>query len=412
MTTRAADWLAGSTLLLILVLTALGFWPILFLGQPGTVWLWTTLAFLAFPVVGTVIVFHRPHQLIGWLFCAIGLGNSLSFAAESYAVYALVTRPGSLPSGEWAVWVQSMAAGVIWYLFFFTLLLFPTGQPPSRRWRPLLWGGMVVSSLFQLVLAIRPGIMLEAHTVSNPLGLDQAADVLALAETIILPLVVVLGLAFASSVVVRFWTARGDERAQLKWFAYVVGLFIAQIVVILINEQVFHSPGLRAVLDSWGVLNLAAVPVAVGIAVLRYRLYDIEQLIRATLLYGVVLGVLGLAYIGSIVLLQASFRALTGQTSELAIIISTLVSAALFQPLRIRIRRGIDRRFYRERYDAARTLAAFSTRLRDEVDLPTLRQELITVVQETMQPAPVSLWIRPSTLARPPTTQADDQDEL
>ena len=409
MRSRTARWLAGAILLLTLVLTALGFWPLLFLRQAGTVWLWTTLAFLAFPVVGAIIVFHRPRQPIGWLFCAIGLANSLSFAAESYAVYTLVTRPGSLPAGAWAVWVQSMSAGVIWYLFFFTLLLFPTGQPPSPQWRPMLWAGIVVTSLFQVVLAFRPGTMLEVHVVSNPLGLEQIADLLALAEAIIMPIAVVLGLAFASSVVVRFRTARGDEREQLKWFAYVVGLFIAQIVVILLNEQVFHSPLLGAGIDIWGALNVAAAPMAVGIAVLRYRLYDIERLIRATLIYGVITGLLGLAYVGSVVLLQAGFRTLTGQSSELAIIISTLVIAALFHPVRGRVRREIDRRFYREQYDATRTLAAFGVHLRDEVDLPTLTQELESVVRRTMQPAHVSLWIRPSSFVPRSTHQVDSE---
>ena len=158
-------------------------------------------------------------------------------------------------------------------------------------------------------------------------------------------------------------------------------------------------------------LSILAFPAAIGIAILRHRLFDIDLIIRRTLVYGALAATLLALYLGGVVLLQAGFRALTGQTSELAIIISTLVIAALFQPLRARVRQGIDRRFYRQRYDAVRTVAAFSTRLRDEVDLPTLRQELVGVVQETLQPAHVSLWIRPAISLPRSVVPGPDQDE-
>jgi hypothetical protein len=196
------------------------------------------------------------------------------------------------------------------------------------------------------------------------------------------------------SLFVRFRRARGDERQQIKWFASAAALTLAWIIVA--EEQSGEIVAL------WGLLVIASIPVATGMAILRYRLYDIDRIINRTLVYGVLTGILALVYFGGVATSEAIFRALTGQEQQpqIAVVVSTLVIAALFTPLRRRIQRFIDRRFYRRKYDASKTLEDFSAQLRDETDLEALSNDLVGVVRETMQPAYVSLWLRPETASK------------
>ena len=320
-------------------------------------------------------------------------------------MYALVTAPGALPAGVMMAWFGGWARGMGWFLIVaFLPLLFPTGRLPSSRWRPVLWGTAGFIALFTLVTWLSPASLdLRLPFVRNPLGLElEFMNLLGGVVYLTFPLLVV---ASGMAVIVRFRRSRGDERQQLKWFAYAVVVMIGVFVVWFS----FELAGLAPPGALTFVLPLIGLPIAAGIAILKYRLYDIDVIINRTLVYGVLTATLALVYFGSVVSLQYVFRALTGQESQLAVVASTLAIAALFQPLRRHIQGFIDRRFYRRKYDAARVLAAFNARLRDEVDLDALGSDLIGVVEDTIQPAHVSLWMRPSSGRGMPTGHEEDK---
>jgi hypothetical protein len=385
MSRRTAAWLAWSLCALSLGLTALSFLLIalnLSLNTPAY-FFWLTLAVLAvgYSVIGAIIASRLPNHPIGWICCAIGLIAAVDHFGGEYAVYALLARSDALPGGKAMVWIQ----GWFWMLFVglivFLLLLFPTGRLPSSRWRPFAWLSAAVISVGVIwSSAISPDVRPDAP----PSPIQQ--------------LVLALGLVAAASVVVGRRNARGVERQQIKWLLYAGAIwFVGGILQITVFSPLVEG--------SWGlwVGNLLVAvgglggPIAIGVAILRYKLYEIDTLINRTLVYGVLTASLVLFYLGSVILLQALFRALTGQESQLAVVASTLAIAALFNPLKRRIQSFIDRRFYRRKYDAAKTLEAFSAKLRNETDLDTLSDDLTGVVRETMQPAHISLWLRPDT---------------
>jgi hypothetical protein len=352
-----------------------------------------SLLIFSFSTVGALVASRRPENAIGWLYCSGTLVWMLGELALEYAVYALITDPpGALPAGAWAAWFGAWARGVGWFLIVvFLLLLFPTGRLPSRRWRPVLWGAVGYIAFFTLVIWLSPeSFDLRLGSVRNPLGLEIGIMVLLLQEVVPLtfPLLVVVS---GTAVIVRFRRSRGDERQQLKWFAYAVAVMIVVFVFWFSLELARFAPA--------GALTftvpLIGLPVAVAIAILKYRLYDIDLLINRTLVYAVLTATLALVYFGGVVSLQYVFRAFIGQESTLAVVASTLAIAALFQPLRRRIQALIDRRFYRRKYDAAKTLQDISAKLRNETDLDALSDELVGVVRKTMQPEHVSLWLRP-----------------
>jgi hypothetical protein len=353
------------------------------------------VGFSAFAVVGALLVTKRPANAIGWIMAAVAM-VSIFLAGDSYAAYVMVTRgrPDALAVvgawiGSW-YWLLLLAL-VLVYL----PLLFPDGRLPSRRWLPVavlagigMLGVVVLGALADtLPLNEAPG-----YEIDNPIGIEGLGHVEDLPVFGVLTGLLFVGIIGAiASVVVRFRRSRGVERQQMKWFVYAV----APMLLIPTED---YLPGIV----SSGALSvvLIGLPTAVGIAVLRHRLYDIDVLINRTLVYGSLTALLVAAYVGSIVVLQAVFRSLTGQDSQLTIVASTLAIAALFNPLRRRIQAFVDRRFYRRKYDAAKTLAAFSARLRDETDLAELNEELLAVVRETMQPAHLSLWLRPDTASK------------
>jgi hypothetical protein len=351
-----------------------------------------SLVILAFSTVGALIGSRRPENPIGWLFCSGAFVWILGELALEYGVYALTTAPGTLPAATWAAWFGGWARGMGWFLIVaFLLLLFPNGRLPSPRWRPVLWVAIGYVGFFTVVIWFSP---VSADTrlvfVRNPLGLElEIMHLLVELLYFTIPLLLVAG---AAAVIARFRRSRGDERQQLKWFAYAVAvmavLFVLWFSLVLVglvvaDALVFTVP-------------LMGLPTAVGVAILRYRLYDIDLLVNRTLVYGALTALLAATYLGGVVSLQGAFRVLTGQESQLAIVASTLLIAALFVPLRRRVQSFIDRRFYRKKYDAARTLQNFSTRLREKTDLDSLDTELLGVVRETVQPAHVSLWLRPA----------------
>jgi hypothetical protein len=346
------------------------------------------LPFLAFPLVGAMVASRRPRNWVGWILLADGLLWTFGTFLDSYHVYGLA-RPGSVPFpvtiyalGQW-LWVPSVGLFAV-----YLILLFPDGRLPSRRWRPLGWFSGAVLALLSASIAF--GLDLY------PWLTDAFPVVL-----VLLPLCI---LASAVSLVLRYRRSGGEVREQIKWIAF-AALFVGVLFMIDIGASVLlvptsasgREPSWLAFLDQVSFISFAGVPIAVGIAVLKYRLYDIDVIINRALVYGPLSAMLAIIYIGGVVGMQAVFRALTGQESTLAVVASTLAIAALFNPLRRRVQAFVDRRFYRSKYDARKTLEAFSVKLRDETDLDALNHELVGVVRETMQPAHVSLWLRPNT---------------
>jgi hypothetical protein len=364
--------------------------------------------FLAFPLVGALLASRRPHNPIGWICLADGLLWMFIDMTNYYSIYG-VARPGSVPfpvaigtlSNQW-LWVPTVGL-----LGIYLLLLFPDGRLPSRRWRPLAWLSGVVIVLLSVAEGLAPGPLENQGGVRNPFGLEELPW-LADAAYIVLPLLPLCILASAVSLVLRYRRSRGEEREQIKWIAFAASFVGLLYLIAMVSPFIFAPEMLGGggrlpppplwfeLLFSVAVLGFAGVPVAVGFAVLKYRLYDIDVVINRTLVYGSLTAMLIAVYFGGVATTQAIFRALTGQQEQpqLAIVASTLVIAALFNPLRRRIQAFIDRRFYRRKYDAAKTLEAFSARLREETDLEALNSELVGVVRETMQPAHVSLWLR------------------
>jgi hypothetical protein len=368
----------------------------------------TFVAFLAFPIVGAMVASRRPRNPIGWICLADGLLWMLLGVTESYSDYG-VARPGSVPFpvAIGTIGIQWLWVPTIGLLGIFLVLLFPDGSLPSRRWRPLaLFSGTVIV-LLSITGGLTPGPLENQGGVRNPFGVE-ALPWLEDATYIILPLLPLCILASAVSMVLRFRRSRGEVRQQIKWIAFVAtfsGLFYLVVLIIaMIVRLVIVSKGAESlpptplwleVLSSVAVLGFAGVPIAIGFAVLKYRLYDIDVLINRTLVYASLTATLVALYFGGVVGLQAVFRSITGQGSTLAVVASTLAIAALFNPLRRRIQVFVDRRFYRRKYDAAKTLEAFSGRLREETNLGTLSDDLVGVIRDTMQPEHVSLWLRP-----------------
>jgi hypothetical protein len=347
---------------------------------------------VSFSVVGALIASHRPENSIGWIFLAVGFCYGLLSAGDEYAIYALLTNPGALPLGAESSWLgQWIWAPGLGLSLVFLPLLFSDGHPPSHRWRPVAWlGGLsiamtVVASMIVLWPERGPALVTGDESPSHVVQV--------LVDFIALPMLFVAGLGGVISVFVRFRRSRGDERQQIKWFASAAALTLVWIIVF--GQSTRGLP--EAVVALSSLLFIASIPIATGIAILRYRLYDIDVLINRTLVYGALTLMLALIYFGGVATTQAIFGALTGQEEQpqLAVVVSTLVIAALFIPLRRRIQSFIDRRFYRRKYDARKTLEAFSAKLRDETDVDRLGEDLMGVVKETMQPAHVSLWLHP-----------------
>ena len=423
MSRRTAAWLAWSLagLSVIMFVASVALYVLAKSAQsPGT---WITVvnvsdtlgyvAFLAFPLVGALIASRRPHNPIGWICLADGLLWMLLGISDSYSVYG-VARPGSVPfpvaigtlGNQW-LWVPTVGL-----LGIYLLLLFPDGRLPSRRWRPLAWLSGAVIVLLSVAEGFAPGPLENQGGVRNPFGLEELPW-LADATFVVLPLLPLCILASAVSLVLRYRRSEGDVRQQIKWIAFVASFagllyLIAMLSQFIVAPEILGGVGSLTpplwfeLLVSAAVLGFAGVPVAIGFAVLKYRLYDIDLLINRTLVYGALTATLALIYFSGVATTQAIFRVLTGQEHQpqLAIVVSTLVIAALFNPLRQRIQSFIDRSFYRRKYDARKTLDAFSVRLRQETDLEALNRELVGVVRGTMQPTHVSLWLRPDTATK------------
>ena len=347
------------------------------------------LWFAGFAGAGVLIALRRPGNAVGWIL----LGTAIFFAfGEAAEAYVAADHPGRL----WVGWLSTFTTNVWFSLaLIFLPLLFPDGHLPSPRWRAVVWLGVIQLLLGVVSGAFSPGELelRQSAGLENPLGVDGGLPELAGVASVFMGGVAVV--LAAASIVVRLRRARGVKRQQLKWFAYVGVLAAACLSVAVFVSAITgaESDGTYYVAVVCWLSGLALVgiglPIATGLAILRHRLYDIDVVIRRTIVYGALTATLAATYLALVLL-----SGLTLGSSNLAIAVSTLAVAALFRPALRRIQGAVDRRFYRRRYDAARTLEEFGTRLRDELDLETLGADLRGVVTDTMQPAHVSLWLR------------------
>lgn len=354
------------------------------IGREVIIWLITVV----FAATGVSIASRHPDNAIGWTFLGAAVAAGLASLAGSYAEYWVDGRGGSEWLGKTAAWYGELS----WIPFIlvpvtFLLLLFPDGRLLSRRWRVVAWcAGVGIAGNFVLE-GLRPGPIPDYPEIANPYGVESSVLDGLEALTVLALLVGILGSAL--SLILRFRRATGEQRLQMKWLAF-AGAVAA--VTVLLGFATYDVVG-EAAANLAIMLSVLGLPVATGVAILRYRLFDIDVVINRTLVYGALTATLALTYLGSVLLLQLALSGIT-EESGLAVAASTLAVAALFRPARARIQEAVDRRFYRRKYDAVRTLERFGAHLRDEVDLDALGSELRAVVSDTMQPASISLWLR------------------
>jgi hypothetical protein len=348
---------------------------------------WDILA-PTFATPGLLIARRQPRNSIGWILLLAGVALGFGGFVQEYATRAVIIAPGSLPAAVPLAWIASWSFAI----FAFSLLalipqLFPTGRPLGRTWWPLLWCGVLAVAVAVVLFGLQPGPLENASFIDNPLAVTGSFADLHMALRPVLALFMAATVAASgAALVVRFRRARGVERQQVKWVASSAVLCAIAFVTMLANDSG----------KVWQIVMIGSsmtMPVAIGVAILRYRLYDIDILINRALVYGATTAGIAIAFFAGIVVLQALLRPITSG-SELAVAASTLASVALFQPLRRRIQDTVDRRFYRARYDAARTLDDFSARLRDEVDLDAVRADLVAAVRDSVQPAQAGVWLR------------------
>jgi hypothetical protein len=348
--------------------------------------------FFTYPVVGSLIVTRRPSNTVGWIFCVIGLGTATTAFSAAYVQHALAVHvdaqlaTGLIDALGSGMWIVNLGLGAL------LLLLFPDGKPFSRGWGLVFWLGVAAIAATSLADLLMPGPLEPGGRVINPLGVSAARHVLVavdfLGHLVFLPLV----LLAVASVIVRYRRAAGIQRQQIKWFA--LG---AAAMALIIAVTVVAVPDQSSPLSTIGfAFAFAMLPLGAGIGVLRYRLYDIDVVINRTLVYGSLSAILAGVYFVAVVVMQQVVRAITGsiELNPVVVVLSTLLIAALSNPLRSRLQAFIDRRFYRAKYDTARTLERFAATLRQDVDLGELHARLVDVVWETLRPAHVSLWLR------------------
>lgn len=348
--------------------------------------------------VGAIVAIRRPDNRVGWLFGAIGLLFAVAAFVEEYTIAAVLAVPGELP-GEptvgWLLtwlWVPPLALALV-----FLPLVFPTGHLLSPRWRPVAWFGVVATVLFTATLSIVPGPIQQAMFLDNPfqpvkLDMEQFGPIFGI---VVIPLTIAIALAI-TSLVRRFQAANDDARRQIKWFA--LAATIAAVTDALYSASFLFSPSeaVTKLLEVLLVVSLLGLPIAAGLAILRYRLYDVDRIISRTIAYGAVSAMLVVTYAAVILILQGPLGAVLGGDT-ISVALSTLVVAALFQPLRRRVKALVDRRFDRARFDTDRTTAAFSERLRDEVDIAAVTTDLDSTIRAALKPTSLGLWLREAT---------------
>jgi len=351
---------------------------------------------LVFAIVAALIVSRQRRNTIGWVLMVVVGAFVVGTPLENYTEHVAPSSPAPTAVLLLVVWFSNWNWLLLIIPLLFILLLFPNGRPPTSRWRWVGVAAIVWAALFVLVATLSRRLTTPDLSVDNPIGILGKGTVELLASVWIAGLLLLLA-ACALALFVRYRRANDTEREQIKWLLYASAVFL----VVYVGGTIGEVAGSNSVGGYiWGILfglSLVMLPAAIGIAVLRYRLYEIDVVINRTLVYGSLTALLVAVYFGGVVGSQFVFRALSGGESQLAVVASTLAIAALFNPLQRRIQSFIDRRFYRSKYDARKTLEAFSVKLRDETDLEAFNEEFVGVVRETMQPAHVSLWLRPDT---------------
>jgi len=347
-------------------------------------------------VSGILIARRQPNNPIAWILLGIGAVLALGAIAEPYSTYGIVQHPGSLPAAGVVTAVsQALWVPAIGLTGTYLILLFPDGRLPSARWRPLAWTCGITMGLLVGTFVVAPGTFEQNHRIHNPLGIDAARPLLKVA-LLALPILPLCMLACAAGLVTRFRHSQGIERLQIKWLA-AAGAAVASVYLVMMVLSWYYntlsgraSPHWLDTLGNVAVASFVLIPIAIVMAVLKYGLYGIDRLISRTLSYALITGTLLAVYVGLVTVVTR----LTPTGNSLAVAGSTLAVAALFQPLRRRMQGAVDRRFNRARYDAARTVEVFSTRLREQVDLEAIQTDLLAVVGRTMQPAAATLWLR------------------
>jgi hypothetical protein len=360
-------------------------------------WLFAAGSPLLFCTPGALLATRRPANPIGWLLCAMGLTAGVAGAAGGYGDYA-VGAPGRVL----ALWLASVLVWMILAPTPLLFLLFPNGHPPSRWWWPVGWLTAAAAVGLALTLALYPGPLgqLDPTAPPNPIGLTGADDQMWTLWALGILLLLLAGVLSLFAIADRYQRAQGVERQQLKWFLFGAVVLIFTLIFGLV-------PALEGITALPALAGFGVFTSCIAVAILRYRLYDIDRIISRSVAYGLLTAVLGLAYLGGVLLLRQVLDPLTGSDS-LAVAASTLAVAALFRPARRRIQDAVDQRFNRRRYDAARTVTSFNARLRDEIDLDALIPELLTVVTQTMEPTRVSLWLRPPQPEQQPQPSTTD----
>jgi hypothetical protein len=350
---------------------------------------------VSFGIVGALIASRNPRHRIGWIYLTIAFCYGMVGFFAQYAVYTLIVRPGALPFGGAAsIFGQTFWGPGLTLILTYALLLFPTGHVPSRGWRIASWLSVVPLLSFVLMTVwfwqFRGRAFFENPDRFSPTSNQWFLSVIYAAT---FPFLLFCGLLGVLSLIYRYRHSDLSERLQLKWFVYASVMFF---IALLANQELSNIYKESHWPDYLMLPLVPAIPVAAGIAILRYHLFDIDVIIRRTLLYAVLTTTLAIVYFGGVIVMQSLLRLATGATSPLVLVISTLVIAALFSPLRRRLQERIDFRFYRRKYDSVHAVEAFANTLRDEVDLERMTGDLMQVVDNTVQPESVSLWIRPA----------------
>ncbi len=401
MSARTARWLSISILGLYLLLLGSGLYLQMLLGVSYAgidlgIYFLIGLVIGCWAGVGTLIVWYHPRHPIGWILCVWPVTFGLELFAFGYAYYGLVAHPGALPAAEAAyIWVSWNGYAIPFISFTLLYLWFPNGRPLSARWR---WAGRIGIAaviIYVLLETIEPGRILTLPSLpENPFSVSEALwDVLNPVRWTALFIAILCLLAAGISLIVRFRQSKGEARQQIKWFAF-FALFFPLGNAIAVYTDRYPNTLLLGIAIGITMFSVLGMAIATGFAIFRYRLYAIDLIIRRTLIYGSLTAILALVYFGGVTLFNNVFTVFSGQRSAIAVVLSTLAIAALFNPLRVRLQRVIDGRFYRTKYDAEIALSNFSVRAREDVALERLSISLLKIVDETFQPGYTSLWLR------------------
>jgi hypothetical protein len=355
-----------------------------------------TIFVVVFSVVGALIASSRPTNPIGWILLATGIASGIQSLGDEYSIHALRDPSAPLSGGAAAAWLGEWVwVPIVGLISTFIPLLFPDGRLPSKRWRPVAWIAGAGIAIPSVAFFLQPGRLPQTPQFNNPVGVGDpsTAEVFEAVGAAGLALLLAATVASAVGLVLRFRRASGDERQQLKWLAFAAVLLAIGFLFTALGQLVVGEDN---VTELGVIIAVPLIPIAIAVAILKYRLYDVDLVINRTLVYALLTALLVGVYAVIAVSLGAAVRTVAGQeNNSIVIAASTLAVAALFGPARRRIQGFIDRRFYRRKYDAGRTLEAFSARLREQVDLDSLAGELVGVVRDTMQPSHISLWLRP-----------------